>query len=799
MPSWTSPGAQRTSLAAARRLGWVLVIVAAVLLPVVAGAVPAISSAAHGGSLEAGASIEGRILARRLSTGRVEFGFRPEGEALILPTRRFFPTDERVDRWLVSSEVASDGEVVGRITARLRADGRIEFGFNPVEGERVLPRGRFFPTTARVNRWLVSTIIEVPLVPETATIPDLVVGAPSVDGSSPSPGGSFTLSAAVRNQGSGESGPTTLTYYRSDDSTITPADTEVGTDPVPGLAASGSSAESTLTYAPSTPGTYYYGACADPAPGEYDTANNCSSSVAVTVLPPPPTTTAETDRAALIALYNATDGPNWNKSTNWLSDMPLSTWHGVFTHNGRVVWLDLGVMFGDRGEPLGSNNLSGTIPAEIGNLTNLKVLRLQDNNLSGPIPAEIGNLTNLEQLQLQDNSLSGTIPPEIGNLTNLEHLYLYKNDLTGSIPAEIGDLAGLVRLSLFYNDLEAGPIPVEFHKLVNLEALTLDTRHCAPQELEPWLRMQRFDVFPCTGPEENRLLPRVLLREDSEGLSLALDDDLHDPLMVNVSDKAVVTVAIQNGWLMLSPRGRGEAEVEIVPRSGGTPATATVLVREAVGTFGIDVVMAQPTTDLFAETMAEAADRWSTVLNGTEWNGRDARDYCEDWKNNVPVSSSGNELVIWAVRETDRSYSAGATGWGCRRGEGRETEPSHYYPVAGIITVNARLAHSSGGVGLIRHEIGHVLGLTGSFPPATGLVAEDWKYFVGPRAVAVFREGGGDPDLPGIPLSGRGHWSPGGPDVMVLPHNSDALSVAALADAGYTVDMSKTIPWRHGW
>ena len=516
--------------------------------------------------------------------------------------------------------------------------------------------------------------------------------------------------------------------------------------------------------------------------------------------PPTPTatTTAETDRAALIALYNATDGPNWNKSTNWLSDMPLTTWYGVATHNGRVVWLDLGVMFGERGEPLGSNNLSGTIPAEIGNLTNLKVLRLQDNDLSGPIPAEIGNLTNLEQLQLQNNSLSGTIPPEIGNLTNLEHLYLYKNDLTGSIPAEIGDLAGLVRLSLFHNDLEAGPIPVEFHKLVNLEALTLDTRHCAPQELEPWLRTQRFDVFPCTGPEENRLLPRVLLREDSEGLSLALEDDLHDPLMVNVSDKAVVTVAIQNGWLMLSPRGRGEAEVEIVPRSGGTPATATVLVREAVGTFGIDVVMAQPTTDLFAETMAVAADRWSTVLNGTEWNGRDARDYCERWKNNVPVSSSGNELVIWAVRETDRSYSAGGTGWGCRRGEGPETEPSHYYPVAGIITVNARLAHSSADVGLIRHEIGHLLGLTGSFPPATGLVAEDWKYFVGPRAVAVFREGGGDPDLPGIPLSGRSHWSPGGPDVMLNAHNSDALSVAALADAGYTVDMSKTIPWRHG-
>ena len=476
--------------------------------------------------------------------------------------------------------------------------------------------------------------------------------------------------------------------------------------------------------------------------------------------------------------------------------MPLTHWHGVDTVNGRVVWLDLGVMWGDRGEPLGSNNLSGTIPAEIGNLTNLVLLRLQANNLSGTIPAEIGNLTNLRELQLQENNLSGTIPAEIGNLINLEHLYLNHNALTGPIPAEIGDLARLVRFGLYNNDLEAGPIPVEFSKLVNLESLSLDiSQHCAPQELESWLRTQRLDIFPCTGLGDKRLLPRVLLREDSEGLSLALEDDLHDPLTVNVSDEAVVTAAIQDGWLMLSPRGRGEAEVEIVPR-GGTPATATVVVREAVGTFGIDVVMAQPATDLYAEAMTEAADRWSAVLNGTEWNGRDARDYCEDWKHNVPVRSSGNELVIWAVRETDPSYGSGASAWKCARGEGPETEPSHYYPVAGIVTVHACLASAAGDVGLMRHEVGHVLGLTGGFPPATDLVSEDWKYFVGPRAMAVFRAGGGDPDLPGIPLSGRSHWSPGGPDVMVLPHDSDALSVAALADAGYTVDMSKAIPWQ---
>ena len=107
-------------------------------------------------------------------------------------------------------------------------------------------------------------------------------------------GEAFTLTFTVRNRGAGPSGPTTLTYYRSDDSTITPADTEAGTAQVSGLDASGRSAKSISLTAPSTPGAYYYGACADPAPGESDTANNCSSSVGVTVLPHPPDLVVDT-------------------------------------------------------------------------------------------------------------------------------------------------------------------------------------------------------------------------------------------------------------------------------------------------------------------------------------------------------------------------------------------------------------------------------------------------------------------------------------------------------------------------
>ena len=112
-----------------------------------------------------------------------------------------------------------------------------------------------------------------------ASAPDLVVDTPTLDGSSPDTGGSFTLSATVRNQGSGSSGSTTLRYYRSTDSTISTSDTQVNTTSVNGLSVSGSSIEWVGVTAPSTVGSYYYGVCVDGVTGESDTTNNCSSAL----------------------------------------------------------------------------------------------------------------------------------------------------------------------------------------------------------------------------------------------------------------------------------------------------------------------------------------------------------------------------------------------------------------------------------------------------------------------------------------------------------------------------------------
>ena len=129
------------------------------------------------------------------------------------------------------------------------------------------------------NNCSVAVTVTVGAAPE----PDLVVDTPTVDTSAPVVGARFTLSATVRNQGNGSSAFTTLRYYQSSDSIITTGDTEVGTDSVRSLNPSGSSDESVGLTAPSTPGTYYYGACVDSLSDEIDTQNNCSAAVAVTV------------------------------------------------------------------------------------------------------------------------------------------------------------------------------------------------------------------------------------------------------------------------------------------------------------------------------------------------------------------------------------------------------------------------------------------------------------------------------------------------------------------------------------
>ena len=165
---------------------------------------------------------------------------------------------------------------------------------------------------------------------------------------------------------------------------------------------------------------------------------------------------AAVERDALVALYNAAGGSNWTNTTNWLSSEPLETWYGVETENGRVTKLDL---CGP-----GGNNLRGTIPPELGNLTHARELRLSNNFLTGTIPSTLGDMTALVILRLSGNALSGPVPSELGNLSTLWELRLHRNQLTGELPRTLMNPPSLYRLRIEDNAGLCAPADADFQE-----------------------------------------------------------------------------------------------------------------------------------------------------------------------------------------------------------------------------------------------------------------------------------------------------------------------------------------------
>lgn len=224
-----------------------------------------------------------------------------------------------------------------------------------------------------------------------------------------------------------------------------------------------------------------------------------------------PPLTAATDRDALIALYQSAEGDNWTNNDNWLSDAPIGTWHGVTTdENGRVIELYLwqnnlnGTIPSELGDltflsilNLFGNQLRGEIPPELGNLTSLVLLNLSQNELRGTIPIDLSKLTFLVILNLSDNLLSGEIPPALNRLTYLAGLYLSQNELQGTIPSEFGGLSNLEELHLWDNQLR-GMIPSELGDLANLITLHLGTNKligAIPSELGNLANLKELGLY----------------------------------------------------------------------------------------------------------------------------------------------------------------------------------------------------------------------------------------------------------------------------------------------------------------
>lgn len=208
-------------------------------------------------------------------------------------------------------------------------------------------------------------------------------------------------------------------------------------------------------------------------------------------------------------------------------------------------------------------------------------------------------------------------------MSQLSRLWLHFHQLEGEIPAALGNLRNARIFDLGFNRL-SGPFPTELASL-ELEGLWVGGQPdlCAPDEavLRAWLVSLDAHLYPCPVDSEHTPLPRVILREDGNGVSLQLPYSGGEEVAVRVSDSSVVYAStsfisepddpeVSGRWLDLAPAGeRGDADVTVIPSSDGLESfTSRVTVRQAVGTLGVDVLMGIPHPVGHEETMMEVVE-----------------------------------------------------------------------------------------------------------------------------------------------------------------------------------------------
>jgi hypothetical protein len=199
------------------------------------------------------------------------------------------------------------------------------------------------------------------------------------------------------------------------------------------------------------------------------------------------------DCEALVALYENTDGDNWNDNSNWLGDSPCNEangWFGVSCQGGRVTQITLP-----------ENNLHGQLPNELGDLGQLTSLNLFSNTITGTVPTTLMELDTVTFLHLGQNELSGDIPPEFEQMDGLISLYLNQNQFSGSIPETLDNITDLQFLYLHGNMLN-GPVPDSLCAL-NLSNLNLGYNALAIDERSDAC----LDTFDSTWRETQTVPP----------------------------------------------------------------------------------------------------------------------------------------------------------------------------------------------------------------------------------------------------------------------------------------------------
>eukprot|EP00257_Ricinus_communis_P008835 XP_002526891.3 putative receptor-like protein kinase At3g47110 [Ricinus communis] len=196
----------------------------------------------------------------------------------------------------------------------------------------------------------------------------------------------------------------------------------------------------------------------------------------------------ETDKMALLAFKGAiTSDPN-GALNSWNTSLHYCQWQGISCsskHRERVTILDLSSqgLVGPVSAHIGNlsflriirldnNSFHGKIPPEIGKLFRLRIFYLNNNSFHGEVPTNLSSCVSLREINFIDNNLAGKFPVELNSIPNLAALGLGQNNFKDNIPPSIGNFSSLILISLAETNLE-GNIPEDIGRLTRLEYLLM--------------------------------------------------------------------------------------------------------------------------------------------------------------------------------------------------------------------------------------------------------------------------------------------------------------------------------------
>ena len=632
--------------------------------------------------------------------------------------------------------------------------------------------------------------------------PDLIVQSPSVSATMLTPGQAFTLQATVHNQGDAQAAATMLHYYRSNNSTISSSDTEVGTDAIDALDASATSAQS-IALTASAGVERYYGACVASVGGESNTDNNCSSAVKITVSGQE--TSEEVDETTEKEVDETPEGEEEDTPEEEGADTPVTipdaklraaiekalgkARRATITHAemkdltrlevhqlsiSSVSGLESATNLRDLG--LFANNVSDVSP--LAGLTNLKDLNLASNNISDVSP--LRGLTNLTNLVLGNNNISDVSP--LTGLTNLKELYLYGNNIS-----DVSPLRGLTNLKDLYlggnNISDVSPLA----GLTNLTYLTLGNNNIS-------------DVSPLRGLTN---LPGLYLGDNNisdmspfAGLTNLRDLYLDSNNISDVSPLRGLTnltlLYIRGNHLNVSSIND---HIPALKRSGATVLFDSFLESD----FDIELVFLSTNfSERQKRNIQYAARRWMSIIREdlpdytltTGWSGT-----CGDLSYAIPAGERIDDLRIYVISSDDHKNFGPIGAWASIIGVREDPQ----LPVLGC------MAFSEKSYSTALHEIGHVLGIGGTFWSDRGFIQDRYSapHFNGPRAIAAFNNAGGR-NYTGkkVPVdSDLSHWSTSVLSTELMWGGGatwgrlSAITIQALADIGYPVDVTQADPY----